>query len=202
MTNKDGDGLVPRASTTERRAQIVDALARLVLERPFADISVAELAGEAGLATGLVHYHFDSKRAVLLALVDRVVQAYTERLAGLHHPSDAPVHTARSAIRAALGTGEGSDAQLARVWVALGAEATRSADVAAAMAPALDAFEGLLVGAFRHAALPDPESAAVAVLSACEGVGRLASVGRVAPGSGESTVLAVFDALLARGADR
>ncbi|HEY4122015.1 MAG TPA: TetR family transcriptional regulator, partial [Byssovorax sp.] len=57
-----------RAPNVERRAQIVAALARVMAARGYERATVAQIAAEAGLAAGLVHYHFASKRDVLLTL--------------------------------------------------------------------------------------------------------------------------------------
>ena len=73
-----------RSNTLERREQIVEGLRLVMARNGYEGSSVAEIAGAAGLTPGLVHYHFTSKRAVLLALIenlDRRVQARVEAFA-------------------------------------------------------------------------------------------------------------------------
>ncbi len=77
---------MPRPSNSnERRSQIVWALMRTMARKGYAGASVASIAREAGLSPGLVHYHFDSKQEVLLALMDvihnGVLARFEERLA-------------------------------------------------------------------------------------------------------------------------
>jgi len=55
-----------RALTVEqRRAEILDATRRVVLERGFGHTRVADVAAELGISTGLIHYHFASKDELL-----------------------------------------------------------------------------------------------------------------------------------------
>ena len=46
---------------SERRAQIVDAFARVLAEHGYAGATIAAVATEAGMAPGLVHHHFRNK---------------------------------------------------------------------------------------------------------------------------------------------
>src|ERR1051325_1811277 len=62
--------IMPRPSNTAlRQDQIKDALLSVMAERGFDAATVAHIAQAAGLAPGLVHYHFASKQQILLALV-------------------------------------------------------------------------------------------------------------------------------------
>lgn len=55
-----------RALTVEqRRAEILEATRRVVLERGFGHTRVADVAAELGISTGLIHYHFASKDELL-----------------------------------------------------------------------------------------------------------------------------------------
>lgn len=56
--------------TDERRAQILDAARRCFLERGYQGTRVRDIAEAAGLSKGAVYFHFDSKRALLEALVE------------------------------------------------------------------------------------------------------------------------------------
>jgi len=62
-----------RPSGDERELAILATAERLLEERPFADISVDELAKGAGLSRPTFYFYFPSKDAVLLTLVERVI---------------------------------------------------------------------------------------------------------------------------------
>jgi len=55
-----------RSLTVEqRRAEILEATRRVVLARGFGHTRIADVATELGVSTGLIHYHFASKDALL-----------------------------------------------------------------------------------------------------------------------------------------
>ena len=58
----------------ERRAAILAAARRLLSERPISEVSMAEFADAAGVARGLLHHYFGSKRELYLEVVREVVQ--------------------------------------------------------------------------------------------------------------------------------
>ena len=49
----------------QRRADILEATRRVVLERGFGHTRIADVAAELGVSTGLIHYHFASKDELL-----------------------------------------------------------------------------------------------------------------------------------------
>ncbi len=61
-----------RLSPDARRQQILDAAGRLYRERRYDDVSIEELAAAAGVARGLLHHYFGSKRELFLAVMTRV----------------------------------------------------------------------------------------------------------------------------------
>jgi AcrR family transcriptional regulator len=64
----------PRASGDERERAILATAERLLEERPLAEISVEDLARGAGISRPTFYFYFPSKAAVLLTLVDRMVE--------------------------------------------------------------------------------------------------------------------------------
>ncbi len=70
--------MVTRSSTTPKRTrrgpytrkQILDASLRLFSERGFTRTTVRDIARQAGITDAAIYYHFDSKRDLLVALVD------------------------------------------------------------------------------------------------------------------------------------
>jgi AcrR family transcriptional regulator len=62
-----------RPSGDERELAILATARRLLEDRPFADISVDDLAKGAGLSRPTFYFYFRSKDAVLLTLIERVI---------------------------------------------------------------------------------------------------------------------------------
>ncbi len=60
-----------RRRDPERRERILAAAARLAASRGFHTVGMAEIGAEAGIVGSGVYRHFDSKDAILLALLDR-----------------------------------------------------------------------------------------------------------------------------------
>lgn len=66
-----------RLDYDERRALILDAARHQFCERPYSDVSMSDLAEGAGVARGLLHHYFGSKRDLYLAVVRDMVQLPT-----------------------------------------------------------------------------------------------------------------------------
>ena len=66
-----------RLDYDDRRAQILVAARRLFVQRPYSEVSMADLAEAAGVARGLLHHYFGSKRDLYLAVVRQLVQVPT-----------------------------------------------------------------------------------------------------------------------------
>lgn len=66
-----------RLEYDERRELILAAARRLFCERPYSEVSMADLATAAGVARGLLHHYFGSKRDLYLAVVRDLIQVPT-----------------------------------------------------------------------------------------------------------------------------
>jgi TetR/AcrR family transcriptional regulator, ethionamide resistance regulator len=88
-----------RPSGDDREAAILQTAERLLAERPIGDISVDDLARGAGISRPTFYFYFASKDAVLLTLLDRVVQEVESTIDELRDsfPAD-PAHGWRLAI--------------------------------------------------------------------------------------------------------
>ena len=53
-----------RLDPAQRREQILDAANALFAERPYDEVSIADIANAAGVARGLVHHYFRGRREV------------------------------------------------------------------------------------------------------------------------------------------
>lgn len=69
-----------RGRSEDRRLQILDATCSVVLEHGFAATRVADVAGALGVSTGLIHYHFASKEALLAEAFRSAAEADLARL--------------------------------------------------------------------------------------------------------------------------
>ena len=66
-----------RLDYDERRQLILDAARRLFCQRPYSEVSMADLAEAAGVARGLLHHYFGSKRDLYLAVMRDLLQVPT-----------------------------------------------------------------------------------------------------------------------------
>ncbi len=54
-----------RKSTDARRAEISQALLRVMAEHGYVKATISKIAEEADVTPGLIHYHFANKQAIL-----------------------------------------------------------------------------------------------------------------------------------------
>ncbi len=85
-----------RLSPDERRAQLIDLGARMLAERPLEQISVEDIADQAGVSRGLLFHYFASKSEFHLAIVRHTSQQMLART----EPADSgdPIETLRSVL--------------------------------------------------------------------------------------------------------
>lgn len=90
-----------RPSGDDREAAILGTAVRLLERKKFADISVDDLAKGAGLSRPTFYFYFPSKDAVLLSLIDPLIQQADSGFNGAveHLPADP-----RRAFRAGIAT--------------------------------------------------------------------------------------------------
>jgi AcrR family transcriptional regulator len=63
-----------RLEHDERRGQILTCARRLFSERPYAAVSTSDIAREAGVARGLLHHYFGTKRDLYLEVVGSLMR--------------------------------------------------------------------------------------------------------------------------------
>jgi AcrR family transcriptional regulator len=61
-------------------AEIMAATYRALCEHGFADLTMQDIADEWGKSKAALHYHYDSKHALLLAFLDHLYDRYVDRL--------------------------------------------------------------------------------------------------------------------------
>ena len=74
-----------RLPTAERRAQIVDATLSLLATTPVARITTRQIAEQVGISQPALFRHFESREALLSAVVDRARTAL-QAAAALYQP--------------------------------------------------------------------------------------------------------------------
>ena len=74
MAAPEGSRKRVRMDYDERRRLILDAASGLFLRRPYSDVSVSDIADAAGVAKGLLHHYFGSKRDLYLEVVRDVAR--------------------------------------------------------------------------------------------------------------------------------
>ncbi|MCB9753928.1 MAG: TetR/AcrR family transcriptional regulator [Myxococcales bacterium] len=174
---------MPRPRNTEaRREQIIDGLLAVMGERGYERATVAAIARAAALSPGLIHYHFTSKRAILLALVEQLVARFEARRdALLRRAGNDPKDRIDAFVSAYLARGAGEDPAVVAAWVVVGAEATRQPEVRAiyrrAIAARLDALTDLLRARLRQRGRSGrgAKRLAAGVIAAIEGAYQLAA---------------------------
>ncbi|MDD3718679.1 MAG: TetR/AcrR family transcriptional regulator [Actinomycetota bacterium] len=62
-----------------RRREIMEALYRCLLDKPFSVTTIKDIGREAGLNPPMLHYYFESKEDVLLNLVDHIYGEHRAR---------------------------------------------------------------------------------------------------------------------------
>jgi AcrR family transcriptional regulator len=91
----------PRVSGDDRERAILETAERLLEERSFHEISIDDLARGAGISRPTFYFYFPSKEAVLLTLLDRMVEeARSGQGDALERFSEDPAYWLRQGITA------------------------------------------------------------------------------------------------------
>jgi TetR/AcrR family transcriptional repressor of bet genes len=161
--------------------------------RGYGGATIGEIAREAGVPSGIVHYHFESKKDILVAVMERLARVVRERY--LRRAARAGLSVSRGLvfawIDAHVALGPDADARAMACWVAVGAEALRDSTVRGVYGKVLLGERGTLEALVRTALKSERREAkaaraiAVTLLSAVQGAFQLgcAAPGALAPGS-------------------
>ena len=116
-------------NTELRRAEIVAAMLPVMARHGYERATIQAIAGEAGLAPGLIHYHFKNKQEILVSLVESIAEFAQARFAQVLGQASAPAERLEAYLQARLGLGEGAAPDMVSAWVMIGVEAVRQAEV-------------------------------------------------------------------------
>lgn len=171
-----------RPNTDARRAEIVQAMLAVIARHGYEKATIQAIAKQAGLAPGLIHYHFENKQAILVALIEAMAAAAREGFEAVSAATPSgPRPRLHAYLQARLGLGSGAAPEAVAAWVMIGAEAVRQEEVRTAYAAVVEeemTFATALVEASLAEAGRDPQAAppiAAAVLALTAGAFQLAS---------------------------
>ena len=121
-----------RTSNTEaRRTEIAGALLAVIARLGYDKATIQAIAAHAGLAPGLIHYHFKNKQEILMSLIGAMARAAHARYLAVLGDQVDPLPRLRAYLHARLGLGEGAAPDIVAAWVMIGAEAVRQPEVRA-----------------------------------------------------------------------
>ena len=132
------------SNKSERRAEIVQAMMQVMAVRGYEGASIQAIAKQAGLAPGLIHYHFKTKQDILLGSVTQLSNVLKGRYLSLSENAETSEDKLKAFITARLSKGEGASQQAVVAWVMIGSEAVRQPEVKAAYLEALREQKALL----------------------------------------------------------
>jgi TetR/AcrR family transcriptional repressor of bet genes len=132
------------SNTAERRKQIAQALLTVMAKRGYDGATIGAIAEAAGLAPGLIHYHFKNKQEILLDAIRQLTELLEQRFCDLVKDAITPEQRLRAFVDARLAKGKGADSAAVAAWVIIGAEAVREADVKAVYQVAMSTQRALL----------------------------------------------------------
>jgi AcrR family transcriptional regulator len=86
------------AATSERRGEILLIAAELFAEKGYASTTVREIADAAGILSGSLYHHFDSKESMLDEILRGFLDEVLERYRGTVHADGDPVSVLRALV--------------------------------------------------------------------------------------------------------
>lgn len=131
-------------NTHQRRSEILDAFLKVMAEDGYAKATIQAIAKQAGLRSGLIHYHFKNKQELLIELVKQVSAAVQERYEHMADAAQTPHEKLKAFIDARLAKGDTENPQAVAAWVVIGTEAIRQIEVRAEYEKVISAQQELL----------------------------------------------------------
>jgi TetR/AcrR family transcriptional repressor of bet genes len=139
-----------RSNTDERRGQIVAALQAVMAKAGYAGATIAAIARHAGLAPGLVHYHFKDKHEILVALVDSLAGYAHQRYESRAATAETAEQRLQAYIAAHLAYGQDAQTDAVAAWVMIGEQSAHDPDVREVYQAAIAAQMKLLKDLLRQ----------------------------------------------------
>lgn len=128
MSRVPGEKATARAEA--QRERILDAAQQCFIADGFHAATMATIAQRADISAGLIYRYFESKDAIVLAIIERQLQLSRAKIAALHGSVDIATGFAEAFRDLRAGPPGGLSAAL---YLEMSAEATRDGKVAAAL---------------------------------------------------------------------
>lgn len=204
---------MPRPSNRDqRRAQIAETFVTVMAERGYDGASIQEIAVRAGIAPGILHYHFRSKLDIMLFALERLSVQHLQRVEVVMEAAGAGCwDRVKAFIGLHVGKGSLRERDNMEFWVVATGEALRNKEVAGAVDHLLGALVQRLrlelhrgVDEIELSGLIDVEAASSAIVAAIQGYLVMAAVARahIPAGSAQSQMEALAAGLLMIPRDR
>ncbi|MEQ7004977.1 TetR family transcriptional regulator [Actinopolymorpha sp. B17G11] len=175
----------------EVRGRLLAAAAELIVEVGWSGVSTRMLAERAGVAPGLVHYHFASVQALLSRAALDSMHGVMEEFRTLLEDASTP-EAALEVILSALDGYSGRD-PMSLLFVESFLAATRDEALHTALAAVVADFRELLARRFARLGVAAPDQTAAVVAAAVDG---LVLHRALSPGTSAATVTPVLARLL------
>ncbi len=189
------------SNTAQRKTQIAAGLLKVMARRGYDGASIEEIAGAAKLASGLIHYHFKTKRDILVFAMEMMVQGH---IAALTQALEVHAHWNEKLavfIDYHVGLGEHANPEHVATWVWFSGEALRDDSVAHVFQTSArrlcDVLARVLVGRSGLSS-SQVRSASAAIVAAIHGYWVMGDAcGKLVPrGSARSSLLKMCEGLL------
>lgn len=185
-----------------RRAEIAQAMLMVMAERGFDAASIGAVARQAGLAPGLIHYHFGNKEEILEAAVTALVASHDAALEQALVGTTAPGAYLDKFVSLHLELRDGSPSSDLALWQVVLAEGARRPGVAAILTAGESRWRERLAEPLRALGHQAPDSAAAGILAIVRGYLALAatSPSMIPPGSAVRVARTLLRSMTSEGA--
>lgn len=146
------------------RERLLNAAAELIAEKGWGAVSTRVLADRAGVGSGVVHYHFDSLRAVLVQAAVGALRSAVDGLAEVLETCSTPADALTRLLEAL--DGHGGQELFTETFLA----ATRDDELRQAVGGVLVDFRRTLAAWFESRGVPTPVETAAVLAAAVDGV--------------------------------
>ena len=117
------------SNTAQRKQEIVEALLQVMANVGYEKASIQSIAKQAGLAPGLIHYHFKTKQDILIAAIHWIATSAEQRLQAMLNDARDPWEKLKAFVNARLATGETQMPQIVAAWIVVASESIKHDDV-------------------------------------------------------------------------
>lgn len=121
-----------QTNTKQRREQIASALMNVIVRKGYSGASIQDIAQQAALTPGLIHYHFESKQEILITLFEHLEALVNQRMeSGLQELGKGdPAAALDAVIDAFLRLDATADRLAVSCWTIISAESVNNPSLA------------------------------------------------------------------------